>query len=66
MARHDIIEKIDLSANSATIKMVGELIDYYLNEARAANDTASGSEVLINQGKIQLCRLIKADLKVDL
>jgi hypothetical protein len=61
-SKQQVIAEIQNSGNPATKAMFMELIDCYMQEARVENDEAVDNVIYINQGKIQLCKYMKAEL----
>lgn len=58
-----LLLELKKSVVPSSIEMFVELTECLLEEARTANDEARGDDVLINQGKIQVCRYLLAVLK---
>jgi hypothetical protein len=63
--KHEIAEQLKERGDISTRKMMGELLDCLLQEAREAQDNAKGDEFLTNQGKVHLCKDFKAFLSIE-
>lgn len=63
-SKQEIIKDIVDSGSNATLKMMGELLDFYIDESRVANDNATSAQLPVNQGAIQLGQKMKSDLGV--
>jgi len=63
-SKHTVLKEVVDSTPNQVIQLMGELIDCYIQEARISNDDASADDFRINQGRIQLGRTMKSDLKV--
>lgn len=61
--KNALLLELKKSVVPSSVEMFAELTECLLEEARTMNDEARGDDVLINQGKIQICRYLLAVLK---
>lgn len=57
--RNSLIAELKGSGSLPTLALVRDLLDVLAQENRLRNDEARGDDLLVNQGKVQMCKEIK-------
>lgn len=57
--RNDLLKELKGSGSLPTLALVRELMDELAQEYRIRNDEARGDDLLVNQGKVQMCKEVK-------